>query len=270
MKQVLRESLMLLGGGQYLTFLDTRELLTEIQITYPGFQALRPEFKPGSWRTAMLKAVQRRWVNKRVISGRTTFELTLLGKQELTTDFQPLRLAITGGATVCLLLKPARLITTAEAAQVRSLLITSSGYLLQPNLWILPMGEVPDVVLAQIAQKGYQYLRLAGPSLRPGTRWGGASWVSNQSQTDIQVKISTLEAACTQMSELLDKIPLKKTMHHLQISQIGRLAIEVVSEVRTLPWPWLEDSRLLSLVLESFRLSDLLMLEWARQIEQSS
>lgn len=270
MKQVLRESMQLLAGGQYLSFLDSRELLTEIQISYPGFESLRPEFKAGSWRTAMLKATQKRWVNKRSIAGRTTFELTLMGKQQLSADFQPLRLAISGGMTVCLLLKPVRSISAAEGAQVRSLLISASGYLLQPNLWILPMGEVPDVMVNQILQRGYQTLRLAGPSLKPGVKWGGAQWASFSSEKSVEEYSRSLEEACTHLTELLDKFSSKKTMHHLQISQIGRLIIEVVSEVRSLPWVFLEDARLLSLVLEAFRLTDLAAVAWWESVTQDS
>ena len=118
------------------------------------------------------------------------------------------------------------------------------------------MGEVPEYVIKQISVQGYTTLRLSGPTFKSGMRWGGAHWVTNTGKDDFQQQYRSLEESVTQMSQLLDKINSKKTIHHLQISQIGRFLTEIVSETRFLPWLYLEDPGFSDLLLEVFRLAD--------------
>lgn len=261
MKQVLRESLWLLAGGQFLSLLDEREPFSEVSLGYTEFQELRPEFQASSWRGAMLKASQRGWVQKRHVSGRGVFQLTRAGKQEIVTDFQAFRQVIRRSGRVCIAIKSSRG-RSSDLPGLRTLLGTYSGYLLTPQLWILPFREVPDLLLQQIQRLGFQSLVLSVPgesSLKQGSL---SEWLVPRAQESSTYLFSRLEKTITQSEELLNKIFEKKSLHHLQIAQIGSIATDLLSELKSVSWPALEDAQLLSLVLRAFEVVDQLVVEW--------
>lgn len=263
MKQVLRESLWLLAGGQYLSLLDEREPTTEVGWSYQDFGALRPQFSASSWRGAMLKATEQQWVQRRQISGRARFYLTRNGKQEIAADFGGLRQFIgSRGSMTLLVVRSPKKVTPTKAAQLRTLLAELSGVLLVPNVWIFPVSAMPDYGLQQIRRLGYVPLSL---KIQPGTgqvSLGLSEWLGQSVSEDLQTGHQLLEEVVTRLETLLDKLKDEKKWHHLQISQLGSFVTRLLSELCKNPWLLLEQEEYLARVQRALELCDQAMVEW--------
>lgn len=264
MKQVMRESLKLLNGGQYLSLLDDRELKTEHVLTYQDFQLLRPQFQASSWRGAMSKALERGWVQKRSISGKTGFQLTKLGRQVVLADFTAHRQFLRTSAFSFLLVQSDK---KQFSQQVRELLQRSSGQLLLPGIWVFPLEVIPDLLLDQARALGAKTLVIPSRSSAEGSRLGLSEWLLKEQKDSASTFILSLEEVSKSMSRLLEKSNSKKRMHHMQISQLGHYSIQVLSWISKLPWVVLEDSFLSESVFQALEQLDLVFSKWKQESE---
>lgn len=268
MKQVLRESLWLLSGGQYLSFLDDRESIFEVSLTYADFAALRPKFSASSWRGAMLKAQQRGWVHRRAVSGDITFQLTKTGREWVSADFQAFRQFLAGKKNASFLafkLAQAKKSGLLDASFIRSLLLESGGVALQPGLWAFPTGQVSDLILTKLRRSGYLTLVLEGSKATTQYSQDIFAWVQEKRTVSHEVSRTSLEEISKQINSLLALLESKKTLHHLQISQIGSLLVSTYSEMMQLSWLDLEDEHLLESVFSSLQASDAVIALWLRR-----
>lgn len=270
MKQVLRESLWLLSGGQYLSFLDDRESIFEVSLTYADFAALRPKFSASSWRGAMLKAQERGWVHRRVVSGDITFQLTKTGREGVSADFQAFRQFLAGKKTSSFLaFKPQKTNKSGvfDASFIRSLLLESGGVALQAGLWAFPTGPVPDLILTKLRKSGFLTLVLESPKGMTQQSQDIFAWVQDKKKSGHSASMSSLEEISKQLDSLLALLESKKTLHHLQISQIGSLLASTYSEITNLSWLDLEDEHLLDSVFKVLQASDSVISTWTRRKE---
>jgi hypothetical protein len=263
MKQVLRESLWLLSGGQYLSLLDEREPISEVSLGYIHFSALRPEISASSWRGAMLKAQERGWVHKRLNSGSSTFQLTKTGREVVAADFSALRQFLGGKRAVSVLaFKAVQKISSAKAGEARSWLEEVGGVSLSPGLWVFPTSTVPDWLLTRLRKTGYLTLPLAAVQGGGGRSLDLSAWTQGKIINESLQTVRRLEETSRSIGEVLALLESEKKLHHLQISHIGAAVTSVLSEMKGLSWLDLENAGLLETLFRALQASDEVIVAW--------
>jgi hypothetical protein len=216
----------------------------------------------------MLKAQERGWVHRRVVSGEITFQLTKTGREGVSADFVAFRQFLAGRKTSSFLafkLQKTSKSGVFDASFIRSLLMEAGGVALQAGLWAFPTGQVPDLILTKLRKSGFLTLVLESPKGTTQQSQDVFSWVQEKKMIAHSASMSSLEEISKQLNSLLALLESKKTLHHLQISQIGSLLTSTYSEMKNLSWLDLEDERLLESVFTVLQVSDSVISTWIRR-----
>lgn len=233
MRKVLRESLYLLFAGQMASTIRGETPSTELSLSYEDFQMLRPEIGNSSWRGAMAKAKQRRWVVSRVENGVTRFQLTRYGREQISTDFIALQQVQTSpGNWTLLILQPLEGKRQQYAALKREL-EQSGAALIIPSLYAWPREVYSQDLVRRLEGCGFLPCFLLVDPRRSRPTQLESFW---RNGPVLQKKIRNATQNSKEMKSLLVNVSQKKQLHHQQKAKIGSLLLSGMATLGQFQW----------------------------------
>lgn len=260
MKKILRESLQLLFAGQIEATIWGSGGKLDTLLSYDDFSALRPTVGGSSWRGAMAKAVELRYVVKRLKKGKTAFMLTRLGQEYLKRDFSGLQRVGDASIYSLMLLKPSRGIAPGSYARVHKKIHENRGVGILPSVFLFPTKEVSAVLLQELNQLGFLCCSfpIDSDKTHPAliTDW----LFSHSSQMQ---DIRHFQRISSQVTSLIDEIKVKKVLHKATKGKIGGLILSGMSILRELAWFETKDEQILQETEVLLRSIDHIMQEYS-------
>ncbi len=248
MRRVLRESLFLLTAGQIGSLVRGGQPRTQLSLSYEDFQKLQPDMADSSWRGAMSKARQRKWVQSRSFSGLTRFQLTKYGKEHISIDFTAYEQVKHQSSLWTLLILQPQEGAKQQYVALKRLLDEQGAALVVPSVYAWPNDLYSQALTASIEQLGFLpcFIPLDPRRSRPlqlDAFWRNGSVYQN--------KIRKLEQISKEARALIVKIRSKKELHYQQEKKIGGLMLSGISVLAQFQWYEL-DSELLERLIVPF------------------
>jgi hypothetical protein len=231
MRPLLRETLFLLlsSSGSNILVENTEISTLQVGLSYSDFEALRPDFAASSWRGILNRLVSQRYVLKRLVNDKTTFQLTRLGGEWFIKNVFSGFLAAQEDRMNLVLLKPSvgRKQTHARARR----LLEERGYLnVMPGVYLSQTGTYSDLLWQSLSDCGFTsiFIRLpldaARPIQLPEFLGSGTDQVAHQRQwTEVSKELSQLLLLAETEKEL-------KPSHKKRIGQIIVSGLELTTQ----------------------------------------
>lgn len=233
MRKVLRESLNILFAGQVKATVLGEVPQIEAFLGYEDFISLRPEVGDSSWRGAMSKAKQRKWVVSRAQEGVTKFQLTRYGREQIATDFKAFQqVQERSGSWTLLILQPIDG-KRQQYAGLKRELEQSGSALVIPSVYAWPKEIYSQDLVRRLESLGFLpcFLPIDPRKSRPSQL---ESFLGTSSL--LQKKTRTLEGLSKDVSILLKSLTHKKNIHHQQKARIGTLLLSGMATLGQFQW----------------------------------
>lgn len=263
MKQVLRESLFLLLGGNIASVLGHNRLSESMTLTYADFVALRPEFARSSWRGAMLKATSRKWVQKNEWGGETAFQLTLLGTEEIRQEIGFIKPESSSDHWLLALLQPHPERAERQYKAAQRELETRGFANLLPSVYALPKDTFDQGLVEQLRRYGF-YVTLVPVQPQKAKPMSLAAFLEESPAS--RQKARELVSLSKNVTQLLHNLHQRKSIHPKQKEQIGSYVVSGLTLFKQLSWVELIQDQAQSLVFSlSEQLDELMRLYLAQK-----
>ncbi len=231
MRTLMRETLFLLlsSGGSNILVENSEITGDQRGLAYQDFESLRPEFAASSWRGILNRLVSRRYVQKRLIQDRTTFQLTRLGEEWFIKNIFSGFLAAQEDRISLVLLKPS--VGRKQAYVKARRLLEERGYLnIMPGVYLSQTGTYSDLLWQSLSDAGFVsiFIRLPLDVARPIQLSEFMGSITDSLAHQRQWK--EISKDISQLLLLIEKEKEWKPSHKKRIGQIVVSGLELTSQ----------------------------------------